>query len=69
MSGLLLNREQRETFIRWLRLEESTNHGLIEQMRKLPGPPLEPLVKKMQREAAACGIVASMLESIEEQTI
>lgn len=64
---MLLSKEEREKFAGWCRERARENRGLVEQMAKISVP--QQLGDKLSSEASAYEVVASILESITEETI
>jgi hypothetical protein len=64
---MLLDREQKAVFCRWLENEIHSTGGIIEQMRKINTP--EAVIKRMQVQKAGCEIVLRLISSGEEVSI
>jgi uncharacterized protein YacL (UPF0231 family) len=64
---MLLDREQKAIFCRWLENEIHSTGGIIEQMKKINTP--DAVTKRMQIQKAGCEIVLRMLQASEEVSI
>jgi hypothetical protein len=64
---MLLDREQKAVFSRWLELQIYTSKGMVEQMQKINIP--DALVKRERVQQAACEVVLCMIQSGEEMSI
>jgi hypothetical protein len=67
VNPMLLDREQKAVFCRWLESEIYSLGGIIEQMKKINTP--DAITKHMQVQKAGCEIVLRMLTTGEEVSI
>jgi hypothetical protein len=72
MSVTWLTKEERQKFVSYLKQQITSNQELIKGIEASPnmiGPAIEQITKRWKTHNAAYGIVAAIIESIEDDEI
>ena len=68
-DGYLLTDQERQHFILYLETTAHTCDGMIEQLKKLPGPVMDELIEREKIKSAACMFIANDMRSAESLTL